>query len=403
MANTQLVKAIKVQLKKQPERTQAPLAQRAKRGALWFFAVMLAFTFLSRLANDALVPKVRLGGVSTGPIDQSVEGIGRWTAREEYPVLAAHEGLRIGRVAVIAGDSVKAGDELFTYDIGAIEDAMAELEIEMERYRLQIEELQAERSDSADSTAIGVKSAERGIESANEKLENAVIKLVKDKQKAYDDALFEYNKLLAQRDVELTAAQRAVSAAQNMYDEENPSASEQAVQQAREALWQAQANWDIQLAEPHRTLVKAEEELRRVQAGTYEPGELETEIDGVKAAQESLERAQADHKQARDSDKEASARTGYQVDDVELSLAGLEAKHAELSALLEKGGAVRAEESGTVTEIGLTQGMKVTGNEGVKLAKTLAFELSVDAEAAERLSVGDSLSLIADGKSSLAA
>ncbi len=65
MANTKLVKPIIVQLKKQPERQELPLAQRAKRGAIWFFAVMLAFTFLSRMANDALVPKVRLGGVSS--------------------------------------------------------------------------------------------------------------------------------------------------------------------------------------------------------------------------------------------------------------------------------------------------------------------------------------------------
>ncbi len=398
MANTKLVKPIIVQLKKQPERKELPLAQRAKRGAVWFFAVMLAFTFLSRMANDALVPKVRLGGVSTGPIDQSVEGIGKWVAQGVYPVLAAREGLRIGRVGVIAGDSVKAGDELFVYDIGSIEDAIAELDVEIERYCLQIEELNAGRSDSADITSLGVKSAERGIESANEKLENAAQKLVHDKQMAYDDALFEYNKLLAQRDVELTAAQRAVYSAQAMYDEENPSASEQAASQAQEALWQAQANWDIQLAEPHRALVMAEKELRRVQAGTYEPGELQSEIDGVKAAQESLERAEADHKQARDSDKEANARTGYQVNNAELSLQGLEAKRSALMELLEEGGSAKAEEDGTVTEVGLTQGMKVTGNEAIKLAKALSFELSVDIDAAERLTVGDAVSLIIDGK-----
>ncbi len=145
-------------------------------------------------------------------------------------------------------------------------------------------------------------------------------------------------------------------------------------------------------------MVKAEEELRRVQAGAYETSELQAEIDGVKAAQDSLERAEADHKQARDSDKDANARMGYQVENVELSLAGLETKRSALSELLEKGGAVLAESSGTVTEVGLAQGMKATGNEVIKLAKALSFELSVDAEAAERLSIGDGVSLIIGGK-----
>ena len=101
------------------EREQKPFTRRIARALIWFVAAMLALTFVSRAASDALKAKVSVGYTSSSSIDLSVTGSGKWVGGETQFFTTYFER-RISKVFVRPGQSITQGDPLFAYDVSTV-------------------------------------------------------------------------------------------------------------------------------------------------------------------------------------------------------------------------------------------------------------------------------------------
>ncbi|HNX99769.1 MAG TPA: HlyD family efflux transporter periplasmic adaptor subunit [Oscillospiraceae bacterium] len=84
-----------------------------KNAAIIFLAVMLALTFFSNTIMNRSLPEVATQAVTSGQITSKVRGTGTVTANESYTV-TLDQTREIASVKVKAGDTVKAGQVLFT-------------------------------------------------------------------------------------------------------------------------------------------------------------------------------------------------------------------------------------------------------------------------------------------------
>lgn len=100
-------------------REKKPFAGKVGRIIVWFFVAMLALTYLSRAASDALRAKVSVGYVSSATLDQSVRGTGTWVSGDTQ-FYATYYARRITKVYVQPGQTVQEGDPLFAYDVSTV-------------------------------------------------------------------------------------------------------------------------------------------------------------------------------------------------------------------------------------------------------------------------------------------
>ena len=371
----------------------------AKRGLIWFLSIMLALTFLSRAANEALVAKVTLQPVSGGILDQSIRGAGVWAAMDSTARHAAFTGLRIAKVHVQAGDEVHPGDALYAYDTAAIQSALRTLSDKLEQYALQIKELKLSRGDAAESAQLALSQAERNVAAAQSKLTDGASDVAAAAQKAYADASFAYTSQAALRDKQLFAAQQVVAAAQAALDPADPT-TQAALDEAQSTLDALSAQWDYTLAEPLRARNAAQEEWNRVQSGTYDySAKLSAYRDALDSASRALETARFNYERAKENDSDTNANVAYQIDSVALSMKAEQEKHDELSALLAQDGVVRADVSGVITAVNAAQGGLSTEQAAVSIStEALALKLQLSKAQASALAVGDTVSLVKDGK-----
>ena len=372
---------VKSELRRKPKREKLTLAERAKRGLIWFFCIMLMLTFVSRAASEALVAKVTVKGVSGGVIDKSVSGIGIWSAADAMQQRAEFTGLRLDTIYVQAGDAVKQGDPLYAYEMKAIADMQAELSGKIDQYKLQIKQLKTGRSDLAESAALSLSQAQRDLMIAQSKLNNAAAEIANEKRQAYEEALFAYQTQTGQRDSQIGTAQQAVAAAQA-------------------ALAALSAQWDTALEEPLRKLNQAQDAWSRIQSATYDYTlDLSSYRDAVISAERALETAQFNYTQARENDGDANANIGYQMDSVELYIDAEQEKYDALSVLSEQDGVVYADSDGVVTAVSSQPGSLSTGDAIVTLStEGLVLTMKLPAKQAENFSIGDAVTLMQDGK-----
>ncbi len=390
---------IKAQLLREPERKKRTVSQHAKRGLIWFFTVMLALTFLSRAASEALLAKVSVKGISGGMIDQSISGNGIWTAANARQQRPEYEGLRVEALFVHTGMEVREGDALYSYELSSIQAAQADLSLKIEQYKLQIKELKIGQNESAQSAAFTLSQAREELQTAQGKLDHAASQIAADKRKAYEDALFTHQAQATRRDAEVSAAEREVAAAEAALDPSDP-ATQAALDASKAALTQLIGDWDAALAEPLRKVQQAETDWRRIQNGTYDfTSELAAYRDAISAAERAVETAQFNYEQARKNDGDTSKNIGYQIDSIMLNMEREQEKYDALSALLDQGGTVYSAMSGMVTGIDVAAGALTTGETAVTLAtEGLVFQVELSSEQAQSVSVGDVVTLMKDGE-----
>ncbi len=104
---------------RQTEQTGKPLPKRIGRALIWFFVAMLALTFLSRAASDALKARVSIGYLSSSSLDQNLTGTGSWVSGNTQ-FYTTYYTRRIAKVFVQAGQHVQEGDPLFAYDVATV-------------------------------------------------------------------------------------------------------------------------------------------------------------------------------------------------------------------------------------------------------------------------------------------
>ena len=86
-----------------------------KTAAIIFLAVLLVLTFFSNTIMNHSLPEVATQSVQSGTINAKIRGSGTVAANETYDV-TINQTRKIASVLVKVGQSVEAGDKLFTLD-----------------------------------------------------------------------------------------------------------------------------------------------------------------------------------------------------------------------------------------------------------------------------------------------
>lgn len=286
---------------REQEKIQRPWV---KNAAIIFLSIMLALTFFSKTIMNVSLPEVTGQYTTSGSISESVSGMGTVAANLAYNVQLA-ETRTVSSVKIAAGDSVEAGDVLFTLEpaeseeLTAAEEALSQMEYDYEvalvqavgaDYAVENQNIQSIRDqlndaiaarDSAATAESKYNAARSAVQSAQQKvstLQNEIADLegelslvetgdavLLQLQAALDERLAEQSAAeaaLSQREQDVAAAQAAVTVssadAQAAVDAAGIALSDAQVNlasyggdaaaegyaQAEQAVWDAQAALD---------------------------------------------------------------------------------------------------------------------------------------------------------------
>lgn len=149
------------------EQVKKPFVKRIGRAIIWFFVTMLALTFLSRAASDALKAKVSLGYLSASSLDQSLTGTGSWVSGNTQ-FYTTYYTRRISKLYIQPGQRVEEGDPLFSYDVSTVSSGKSASDRKVIAAQKALDKAKEEQKDAADPDL-----AARIVESAAQALDYA--------------------------------------------------------------------------------------------------------------------------------------------------------------------------------------------------------------------------------------
>ena len=313
-----------------------------------FLAVMLMFTIVSRAVSGAAMARVETVRMATGTIKHEVTGNGRVEAGREVAVYT-ETGQRVKEICVQEGDAVKRGDVLFTLDMDKLNEQITEMQQEMEKIKLQSEDVQNAKA----------------LEQRNQQTA---------KQRAQED----YNQAVSQGDATVTEAKRAWDEAQQALQNFINSSADSGNDGADR---RGDASGDAS----ERETQKAALEQAAAEAKAAYDAAVSSRIDNIRTAARALEDA-AMAKSTPDSTAKQNDITRQQQ---ELTL-------SKLLALKDAGGEVKATVDGIVTQVVVTTGDLTSDGAAVRLADTSEggrLTVSVDKSYLEYLAVGSPVDL----------
>lgn len=109
-----------------------------KKWLILFLAAILALTFLTRVLDSILIPKVEIIYPKGGSLTYKAEGIGTLEPEEVYAV-KVEQGVVIRRLLASIGESVTVGTPLFSYQMDDLEEAAEKKSVELEKLKLDLE------------------------------------------------------------------------------------------------------------------------------------------------------------------------------------------------------------------------------------------------------------------------
>lgn len=319
--------------------------QLIKKIAGIFLVIMLVLTFFSNTIMNYSLPEVATETVSTGTVSNKVRGQGAVETNSDYEVTVS--GTRvIKEVKFEAGDTVKEGDVLFTFEEGenaeltAAEDELAAKELEYAKSLLK------QLPDYTESN-MDIKDAQEALEKAKKEQEEA-----EKNAKALKKAKKEQKKAQEKVDTQ----QEKVDALQEQFDAYGEVGDYDTAQEEVKATETELAALKTQLSDLKEDLADAQatgEDTKQIERDIRDK-ELEItnkELD-LKAKQEraaALKTTSASYKEIKDSlDKEMKTLEEYQKT--------LEEKTAEVTELsakptLEEAKANVMEKQNTLTKL----------------------------------------------------
>ena len=236
-----------------------------------FFAMILALTFLSRMAASLTIAEVSTGSARAGILTRRYTIPGTVEARDTLDITLPG-GLRISSVMVQEGDSVDAGDALLRLDVDGLQDAIEQLENEIGIIDMRIASLSL---GTASVETEQIRRAEDNLKYAKEDYQRMLDALdasdasrisgsraeedLRDAQARYSEAL------LALENAKVTAKEQLVTAAQKALNDaeysrsEAVAAAQAAVDSADAAENAAEAAFDSAV----HTLNRAQEQLEQ--------------------------------------------------------------------------------------------------------------------------------------------
>lgn len=242
-----------------------------RRCLVGFFGIMVGCTLISRVYDSIVVPKVVCERMREKAVETVIEGTGsvRETDRAFCQVVP---GLRILSVRVEPGSEIKEGQVLFIYDLKGLEERLEDLEGELRRLRLDLEEerISGEIYPQVSETEL----AEWELFMTQRMLEEG--------QQEYEEKLAEHEK-------ELERLKDEYERRKNMTREELWLLQDQEEEAARQELSSARNSRDSSLREARRRVEDLEEKLTDMREGEWEEKELARAERELSRAREDLE------------------------------------------------------------------------------------------------------------------
>lgn len=303
-----------------------------------FLLLMWICTVVSRSFYVKNMTRVTVATPEQKYITHTVEAQGQVEAGAERAVTVL-AGLRVDRVCVKTGDTVEAGDTLFTIDVADLEDIIAQKERALAEQSAQYEAAVA-------NTALAETQRTRGITWAQENYETAQ----------------------TENEVNVRRAQEAVARAEERLDEYEQTSPDVSGGDSAALAWQ----------ETKQTL---EDELRAAQ---------EALEDAQREAENALREKQRDITSASDAVGADATTKIYQTE-----IAGLQAELGDYYALRDAGGEVTASDAGSVLEVDVTPGSRTQDAAALLLSDgdSNLFIFTIDDEQSKYMRLGDTVEI----------
>lgn len=243
----------------------------AARMLAGFFVMILALTFLSRMAAGLTIAEVSTGSARAGVLTRRYTIPGTVEARDILEITLP-DGLRVSSVMVQAGEAVDAGDALLKLDMAGLQDAIEQLEDEIGIIDMRTAGLSLGASGAETEQ---VRRAEDNLKYAREDyqrmlgaLEDSTTSRISARRVEEDlrDAQTRYNDaLLALENAKVTAREQLVTAAQKALSDAEYSRSEAvaAAQAAVDSADAAEQGADAALDSAVHTLDRARGQLEQ--------------------------------------------------------------------------------------------------------------------------------------------
>lgn len=321
-----------------------------------FFGALLVVTLIARGTAGATMPTVTLQTPSSGVVEQRLQLSGTVSYASGTP-FTLPSGLLVTGVPVQAGQSIKAGDVLATFDPEELDRAVDSKRAELQQ--MQVQAAQQSKGDAADPY---------NAQLTQEQLERAY----EQTRKTYDEG---------QENVE-RARQKRDEAAQALENSRN--APLDGSLSVSEAEAQKQAN--IQTAT--QALEAAEETLKQAEKAAEDANEAA--LSAAQSAEDSrntaLHALEQEEKKVADQNQLNQAAAAVS----QANVATLQAQLEELLALQQAGACYTAPESGTLIQLALKTGEKSPTVGGLLADEKTDFTLSVllEKDQADRITVG---------------
>ncbi len=119
-----------------PDFQSVSLRQKALRCLAGFMFLMILLTLLSRAARSMTIAEAVLASPQKMTIDYNITANGR-TVQDQETALSTLPNVKVKQVHVREGESVKAGDPLFTLDTEDLSAQILALNQEIEKMKLQ--------------------------------------------------------------------------------------------------------------------------------------------------------------------------------------------------------------------------------------------------------------------------
>lgn len=321
-----------------------------RRWFVGFFVVMVVLTVLSRVIDSVIVPKVSVGGVLAGNLSYVVSGEGVVEAADrgfvEIPA-----GVRVDGV-VAAGTKVDVGQGVVFLRVAYLEDRLGELERDLEKLQLSLER---ERLSGKAAARTGELEAAAGDRAATQKeLADAQLKLQVE-QEEYTKAL---EVLKKNRERDRGFEERRFSLSKEEVDKVNQVSGNQVKQNY------SQAQLDYSMA------VAAIDDVYEAEVNGL-MDKLKAAVELVDDRQDAFDRVefQAGIAAKNDENYQKNSSTAVQISGKTQDIMGVDLEEkkkeiAEVEALIQAGGVVKASIGGVVTEMGVSPG-SVTGQDEV--------------------------------------
>lgn len=114
--------------------------KKAAKAAVWFCALFLLCSMVSRGIYAAALPRVKTELPSYISLTHQVQAEGKLIADKENAVYGLN-GLRVERIFVEEGEKVEQGQDLLQYDLKDLKEIIEKKEIELQRLEIQIDTL----------------------------------------------------------------------------------------------------------------------------------------------------------------------------------------------------------------------------------------------------------------------